>query len=114
MLRIHRNLRVGLSTLCCLTFVTCITALPRLLLNSTLTPIGDGENVILDVGQHVRVTSENWGLGIVLTVFGLVEVFYGFKLIRITLIFTGFLSWGKIGLVDRWSIKPDAICTPGC
>ena len=67
-----------------------------MLLNSTVAPIAGDDNVNLDVGQHVRVTSENWGLGVALIVFGLVEVFYGFKLIRITLIFTGFLSWGKV------------------
>ncbi|KAG0057547.1 hypothetical protein BGZ83_008129, partial [Gryganskiella cystojenkinii] len=42
--------------------LTHTSALP---LNSTITPIEDGAGVDLDVGQHVKVTSQNWGLAIV-------------------------------------------------
>ncbi|KAF9897411.1 hypothetical protein BX616_005651 [Lobosporangium transversale] len=63
-------------------------------MNGTHNPINgfDGP-VILDVGQKTRVTSENAILGIILIALGLVQVFFGFRLIRATLVVTGFVSW---------------------
>jgi hypothetical protein len=51
--------------------------------------------VLLDVGQHTAVNSKNAVLGTFLILLGLMQVFFGFKLIRITLFVTGFISWGK-------------------
>ncbi|GJJ77162.1 hypothetical protein EMPS_09521 [Entomortierella parvispora] len=109
MFRTDKSLYLGLLALCCLSFLTCTAALP--LLNSTVTPIGGDQDVNLNVGQHVRVTSENWGLGVVLIVFGLMEVFYGFKLIRITLIVAGFLSWAIAAMMIMVAIRWDLVYT---
>jgi len=51
--------------------------------------------LILDVGQKTVIGTQNWVLGLILIAVGLVQVFYGFKFIRLTLILTGFISWGK-------------------
>ena len=51
--------------------------------------------LILDVGQKTVISTSNWVLGTILIIVGLVQVFYGFKFIRLTLILTGFMSWGK-------------------
>lgn len=94
MSRTHKSWCLGLSILLCLAFASCIAARP-IKINETITPVGGDDDVDLNVGQHVQITSQNWGLGISLIILGLIEVFYGFKLIRITLFVTGFLSWGK-------------------
>lgn len=62
-------------------------------LPTTVTPADNGLD--LDVGQKSRISKQNWALGVVLIIIGLVEVFYGFKFIRLTLLVAGFLSWGK-------------------
>lgn len=51
--------------------------------------------LILDVGQKTVISTSNWVLGTILIIVGLVQVFYGFKFIRLTLVLTGFMSWGK-------------------
>jgi hypothetical protein len=56
---------------------------------------GDG-TVILDVGQKTVVNSQNAALATILILLGLIQVFFGFRLIRITLVITGFISWGKL------------------
>jgi hypothetical protein len=66
--------------------------------NGTVNPINDGGTsgpVTLDVGQHAEVSSRNAVLGTLLILLGLMQVFFGFRLIRITLFITGFSSWGK-------------------
>lgn len=74
-----------------LALASLATAFP---INSTLIPAGEG--VPLDVGQKVKLSKLNWGLGTTLILFGLIEVFYGFKFIRLSLVVTGFLSWGRV------------------
>ncbi|KAF9927676.1 hypothetical protein FBU30_002973 [Linnemannia zychae] len=63
-------------------------------------------SLILDVGQKTVISTSNWILGILLIIVGLVQVFYGFKFIRITLVITGFISWAVIAMmimvVLRW------------
>lgn len=67
--------------------------------NETVTPPSDNNNdygpLILDVGQHVKISRQNAGLGSTLILIGLIQVFFGFKFIRLTLFLTGFISWGK-------------------
>ncbi|KAG0241907.1 hypothetical protein B0O80DRAFT_462276 [Mortierella sp. GBAus27b] len=57
---------------------------------TTVTPANG--NVILDVGQKTEISKQNWALGVILILVGLVLVFYGFKFIRLTLLVAGFLS----------------------
>ncbi|KAF9547152.1 hypothetical protein EC957_008832 [Mortierella hygrophila] len=52
--------------------------------------------LILDVGQKTVIGTSNWVLGTILIIVGLVQVFYGFKFIRLTLVLTGFISWAGI------------------
>ncbi|KAK3830319.1 MAG: hypothetical protein J3R72DRAFT_455918 [Linnemannia gamsii] len=82
------------------------TALPT---NSTLIPAGEG--VPLDVGQKVKLSKQNWGLGITLILFGLIEVFYGFKFIRLSLVVTGFLSWAIAAMLIMVAIRWDLVFT---
>ncbi|KAI8599212.1 hypothetical protein EDD21DRAFT_165539 [Dissophora ornata] len=83
-----------------LAIASCALALP-----TSVTPVSDGGGVDLNVGQHVEVSSQDWALGIVLIIFGLVEVFFGFKFIRLTLVVTGFLSWAmSIMVAIRWDL----------
>ncbi|KAF9541356.1 hypothetical protein EC957_003134 [Mortierella hygrophila] len=89
-----------------LALVSLTTALPT---NSTLIPIGG--NVPLDVGQRVKLSKLNWGLGITLILFGLIEVFYGFKLIRLSLVVTGFLSWAIAAMIIMVAIRWDLVFT---
>lgn len=64
--------------------------------NETVNPVNDDDGpLILDVGQRTVVSSQNAVLGTLLILMGLVQVFFGFKLIRLTLVLTGFVSWGK-------------------
>lgn len=67
--------------------------------NETVIPLNDVSDdygpLILDVGQHVKISRQNAGLGTTLILIGLVQVFFGFKFIRLTLFLTGFISWGK-------------------
>ncbi|OAQ33066.1 hypothetical protein K457DRAFT_250046 [Linnemannia elongata AG-77] len=64
--------------------------------------------LILDVGQKTVISTSNWVLGTILILVGLVQVFYGFKFIRLTLVLTGFLSWAVIAImitvVLRWDL----------
>ncbi|KAF9138615.1 hypothetical protein BG015_002322 [Linnemannia schmuckeri] len=89
-----------------LALASLATALPT---NSTLIPIGGG--VPLDVGQKVRLSKLNWGLGITLILFGLIEVFYGFKFIRLSLVVTGFLSWAIVAMIIMVAIRWDLVFT---
>ncbi|KAF9141425.1 hypothetical protein BGX30_004816 [Mortierella sp. GBA39] len=89
-----------------LALISLTTALPT---NSTLIPIGG--NVPLDVGQRVKLSKLNWGLGITLILFGLIEVFYGFKLIRLSLVVTGFLSWAIAAMIIMVAIRWDLVFT---
>ncbi|CAO3567525.1 unnamed protein product [Mortierella alpina] len=79
--------------------------------NSTLIPINDDGTVDLDVGQRSRLSGQNWGLGVVFIVLGLTEVFYGFKLIRLTLLVTGFLSWAITAMIIMVAIRWDLVYT---
>ncbi|KAF9986904.1 hypothetical protein BGZ75_001267 [Mortierella antarctica] len=79
--------------------------------NSTLIPIDDNGTVDLDVGQRSRLSGQNWGLGVVFIVLGLVEVFYGFRLIRLTLVVTGFLSWAIAAMIIMVAIRWDLVYT---
>ncbi|KAF9121135.1 hypothetical protein BGW39_010825 [Mortierella sp. 14UC] len=64
--------------------------------------------LLLDVGQKTVISTSNWILGTLLIVAGLVQVFYGFKLIRLTLVLTGFVSWAvltmMITVIIRWDL----------
>ncbi|KAF9151387.1 hypothetical protein BG015_006746 [Linnemannia schmuckeri] len=64
--------------------------------------------LILDVGQKTVISTRNWVLGIILIIVGLVQVFYGFKFIRLTLVLTGFISWAVISMIVtvvlRWDL----------
>ncbi|KAF9376889.1 hypothetical protein CPB97_010534 [Podila verticillata] len=68
--------------------------------NETVAPPSDNSNdygpLILDVGQHVKVSRQNAGLGSTLILIGLIQVFFGFKFIRLTLFLTGFISWAVV------------------
>ncbi|KAG0380669.1 hypothetical protein BGX24_006385 [Mortierella sp. AD032] len=55
--------------------------------------------LILDVGQKTVLTTSNWILGTLLIITGLVQVFYGFKFIRLTLVLTGFISWAVVTMM---------------
>ncbi|KAG0282611.1 hypothetical protein BGZ96_000308 [Linnemannia gamsii] len=55
--------------------------------------------LILDVGQKTVISTSNWILGTLLIIIGLVQVFYGFKFIRMTLVLTGFISWAVIAMI---------------
>ncbi|KAK3807744.1 MAG: hypothetical protein J3Q66DRAFT_406264 [Benniella sp.] len=79
--------------------------------NGTVNPINDGDTsgpVTLDVGQHAKVSSKNAVLGTLLILLGWTQVFFGFKLIRITLFITGFSSWAIAVMILmitlRWEI----------
>ncbi|KAI8604062.1 hypothetical protein EDD21DRAFT_402356 [Dissophora ornata] len=54
------------------------------------------------------VSSEDATLGTFMILFGLVLVFFGFKLIRVTLFLTGFLSWAIVVIIiiatSRWDL----------
>lgn len=65
----------------------------------------------LDVGQRVKLSKLNWGLGITLILFGLIEVFYGFKFIRLSLVVTGFLSWAISAMIIMVTIRWDLVFT---
>ncbi|KAF9935335.1 hypothetical protein FBU30_003125 [Linnemannia zychae] len=101
-----RPLRLLIICLLLLAWISLTIALPT---NSTLIPDGDG--IILDVGQKVKLSKQNWGLGIVLILFGLIEVFYGFKFIRLSLIVTGFLLWATAAMVTMVAIRWDLVFT---
>ncbi|KAI1315100.1 hypothetical protein EDD11_001290 [Mortierella claussenii] len=68
---------------------------------TAITPGTGGEDgpLILDVGQKTVVSSQNAVLGTLLIVLGLIQVFFGFRLIRLTLVLTGFLSCAIIAIV---------------
>ncbi|KAF9143026.1 hypothetical protein BGX30_001543 [Mortierella sp. GBA39] len=55
--------------------------------------------LILDVGQRTVISTSNWVLGTILIIVGLVQVFYGFKFIRLTLVLTGFISWAVVAIM---------------
>ncbi|KAF9912348.1 hypothetical protein EC991_011040 [Linnemannia zychae] len=95
-----------ISLLLLLTLASLATAIPT---NSTLIPVG--ENVPLDVGQKVKLSKQNWGLGITLILFGLIEVFYGFKFIRLSLVVTGFLTWAIAAMIIMVAIRWDLVFT---
>ncbi|KAF9112988.1 hypothetical protein BGX27_002424 [Mortierella sp. AM989] len=75
----------------------------------SVTPAGD--RVPMDVGQRTEISNQNLALGTVFIVFGLIEVFWGFKFIRLTLIVIGFLSWAVIAMVIMVAIRWDLIFT---
>ncbi|KAF9099763.1 hypothetical protein BGX23_012157 [Mortierella sp. AD031] len=64
--------------------------------------------LILDVGQKTVISTRNWILGTLLIIVGLVQVFYGFKFIRLTLVLTGFVSWAVVAtiimVILRWDL----------
>ncbi|KAF9280153.1 hypothetical protein BGZ68_007458 [Mortierella alpina] len=77
--------------------------------NETVNPVNDDDGpLILDVGQRTVVSSQNAVLGTLLILMGLVQVFFGFKLIRLTLVLTGFVSWAVVAIflmvTLRWEL----------
>lgn len=98
-----------MATLLLLCLATYTLGLPT---NSTLTPLIDPNgDVILDVGQHVRITTQNIALGTTLIIVGLIQVFYGFKFIRLTLFVTGFLAWAVAAMMIMVAIRWDLVYT---
>lgn len=98
-----------MATLLLLCLATCALGLPT---NSTLTPLDDPKGEVdLDVGQHVRITTQNIALGTSLILIGLVQVFYGFKFIRLTLFVTGFLAWAVSAMMIMVAIRWDLVYT---
>ncbi|KAG0040600.1 hypothetical protein BGZ82_001055 [Podila clonocystis] len=98
-----------MATLLLLCLATCALGRPT---NSTLTPLDDPKGeVALDVGQHVRITTQNIALGTSLIIVGLIQVFYGFKFIRLTLFFTGFLAWAISAMMIMVAIRWDLVYT---
>ncbi|KAI1315198.1 hypothetical protein EDD11_001135 [Mortierella claussenii] len=83
--------------------LSCALALP-----TTITPVDDG-SIVLNVGQHTRISKQNWTLGVVFILLGLVEVFYGFKFIRLTLFVTGFLAWAIAAMMIMIAIRWDLV-----
>ncbi|KAG0254849.1 hypothetical protein BG011_005496 [Mortierella polycephala] len=79
--------------------------------NRTVTPIGDNNSVIQDVGQHVKLSTQNWALGVALILFGLLEVLFGFKFIRLTLFVTGFMSWAIAAMIIMVAFRWDLVYT---
>ncbi|KAG0357154.1 hypothetical protein BG005_003863 [Podila minutissima] len=80
--------------------------------NETVIPndnSGDYGPLDLDVGQSVKISGQNAGLGTILILIGLVQVFFGFKFIRLTLILTGFISWAVIAMVIMVRIRWDML-----
>ncbi|KAK3807742.1 MAG: hypothetical protein J3Q66DRAFT_374480 [Benniella sp.] len=79
--------------------------------NGTVNPVNDGGldgPVLLDVGQHAAaINSKNAVLGTFLILLGLMQVFFGFKLIRITLFVTGFCSWAVAVMIIMVSLRWD-------
>ncbi|KAF9357647.1 hypothetical protein BGX34_009276 [Mortierella sp. NVP85] len=79
--------------------------------NGTVNPVNNGGldgPVLLDVGQHAAaVNSKNVVLGTFLILLGLMQVFFGFKLIRITLFVTGFCSWAIAVMIIMVSLRWD-------
>ncbi|KAF8974062.1 hypothetical protein BGZ46_009826 [Entomortierella lignicola] len=78
---------------------------------TSISPVADGSDVITSVGQHTLITTENWALGIVLILAGFIEVFFGFKFIRLTLLVTGFLSCAVTAMVIMVAIRWDLAFT---
>ncbi|KAF9954770.1 hypothetical protein BGZ70_010456 [Mortierella alpina] len=77
--------------------------------NETVNPVSDEDGpLILDVGQRTVVSSQNAVLGTILILIGLVQIFFGFKLIRLTLVLTGFVSWAVVAIILmvtlRWEL----------
>ncbi|CAO3574322.1 unnamed protein product [Mortierella alpina] len=77
--------------------------------NETVNPISDKDGpLILDVGQRTVVSSQNAALGTILILIGVVQIFFGFKLIRLTLVLTGFISWAVVAIILmvtlRWEL----------
>ncbi|KAG0096806.1 hypothetical protein BGZ93_003949 [Podila epicladia] len=70
---------------------------------------GDYGPLILDVGQRAKVSRQNAGLGTILILIGLIQVFFGFKFIRLTLILTGFISWAVIAMFIMIRIRWDML-----
>ncbi|KAF9310498.1 hypothetical protein BG003_008463 [Podila horticola] len=81
--------------------------------NETVIPLNDVSDdygpLILDVGQHVKISRQNAGLGTTLILIGLVQVFFGFKFIRLTLFLTGFISWAVIAMFIMVRIRWDML-----
>ncbi|KAG0084750.1 hypothetical protein BGZ93_003355 [Podila epicladia] len=98
-----------MATLMLLCLATCALGRPT---NSTLTPLDDPKGeVILDVGQHSQITTQNIALGTSLIIVGLVQVFFGFKFIRLTLFVTGFLAWAVSAMMIMVAIRWDVVYT---
>ncbi|KAF9575275.1 hypothetical protein EC968_003627 [Mortierella alpina] len=118
--RWHSRLVLYLVQLCILicSTATTVSAYPTIaaqlpmtlrIANETVNPINDDDGpLILDVGQRTVVSSQNAVLGTLLILMGLVQVFFGFKLIRLTLVLTGFVSWAVVAAILmvtlRWEL----------
>ncbi|KAF9438027.1 hypothetical protein BGZ76_010156 [Entomortierella beljakovae] len=81
------------------------------LLASNETEIPDNnydQPLLLDVGQRTVIGSQNKALGTILILLGLYLVFFGYKLMRMTLILMGFITWTVIVMfiiaVLRWDL----------
>ncbi|KAF9582500.1 hypothetical protein BGW38_000131 [Lunasporangiospora selenospora] len=96
----------------CLVLLTSILpwawALPT---NGTVTPVFDDGTVDLDVGQKTVISHQNWGLGVALIIHGLVQVFFGFKLMLFSLLMAGFASWAIASMLIMVAIRWDVVFT---
>ncbi|KAF9994533.1 hypothetical protein BGZ80_000555 [Entomortierella chlamydospora] len=57
------------------------------------------EPLILDVGQRTVISSQDKALGTIMMFFGALLVFFGYRLIRVTLLIMGFLTWAVIAVI---------------
>ncbi|KAF9970169.1 hypothetical protein BGZ73_007209 [Actinomortierella ambigua] len=65
-------------------------------------------SIVTDVGQKTMVSTKHVVLGILLMLAGLIQVFYGFKFIRLTLLVGGFMTSALIAstvmIAIRWDL----------
>ncbi|KAG0248382.1 hypothetical protein BG011_000136 [Mortierella polycephala] len=69
--------------------------------------VDPSSRLILDVGQRTVISSQNVVLGLFLIAMGLVQVFFGFKFIRLTLVLTGFVSWALVAAIIMVAVRWD-------
>ncbi|KAG0241524.1 hypothetical protein BGW41_005833 [Actinomortierella wolfii] len=83
--------------------------------DDSINPAGFGSNagitspINTDVGQKTRTTSGHIVLGILLMLAGLLQVFYGFKFIRLTLLVGGFVTWALVASIVMVAIRWDLL-----
>ncbi|KAF9950036.1 hypothetical protein BGZ72_008238 [Mortierella alpina] len=76
--------------------------------NETVNPVSDDDGpLILDVGQRTVVSSQNAALGTILILMGLMQIFFGFRFIRVTLVLTGFVSCAIVAMFLMVTLRWD-------